>query len=552
MLTDIIYLRYFGDVTSVSLVFQAWQVREVGGSIIALFNWPDVLFFVDLPLLICFYPGLIKNKTTPFQQQIGTKIKLLFIFSVMSVALICLLVRLEVHNGKAKAILNARFSNKMVAEYLGMGNYHLYDMYEFIKKNIALKEITPEELSEVSSWFDKIRKNVSRGQLFGVAEGKNLILIQVEALQQFAVNLKVNGQEVTPNINKLSRESAYFSNFYDQTCSSGTSDAEFVALTSLYPAKDGSAYFIYSENQFDSLPEALKANGYYTFSAHAFSRAFWNRAIMHRQLGFQESMFRKDFAPGENIGWGLSDAEFFSQISRKLDELPQPFFAFLITLTSHHPYNYLPEEKRELDLGELDETMMGDYLQSIHYADKALGEFIEGLEEKGLLRNSILAIYGDHDAALPDEELGRIGLKREYKRQYDKVPFLIFGSERIKGTYDIAAGHLDITPTLIYLLGIPRENFYFMGKRLIDNNKNRNKNRPVVFGTGSFVEKDKIFITPDGSFENGTYIDKRTIARVHKEEAKDKYLDAQERLKIGRLILEGNMVPLLNRKNTNS
>lgn len=69
MLTDIIYLRYFGDVTSVSLVFQAWQVREVGGSIIALFNWPDVLFFVDLPLLIYFYPGLIKNKPHHFNSK---------------------------------------------------------------------------------------------------------------------------------------------------------------------------------------------------------------------------------------------------------------------------------------------------------------------------------------------------------------------------------------------------------------------------------------------------------------------------------------------------
>ncbi len=59
-----------------------------------------------------------------------------------------------------------------------------------------------------------------------------------------------------------------------------------------------------------------------------------------------------------------------------------PFHAFLISLTSHTPFT-MPEEYEYLNIKEEHEgTILGDYLQSIHYADKALGEFLEDLKKK--------------------------------------------------------------------------------------------------------------------------------------------------------------------------
>jgi len=64
----------------------------------------------------------------------------------------------------------------------------------------------------------------------------------MEALQHFVINSKMNGREITPNLNKLVKESLYFDNIYVQVAGGNTSDAEFMTNTSLYPAKEGAAY----------------------------------------------------------------------------------------------------------------------------------------------------------------------------------------------------------------------------------------------------------------------------------------------------------------------
>ena len=56
----------------------------------------------------------------------------------------------------------------------------------------------------------------------------------MESFQEFLVDLKIDGKEITPNINKLARESQYFPNFYQNVGQGNTSDAEFVVNTSFY------------------------------------------------------------------------------------------------------------------------------------------------------------------------------------------------------------------------------------------------------------------------------------------------------------------------------
>ena len=101
------------------------------------------------------------------------------------------------------------------------------------------------------------------------------------------------------------------------------------------------------------------------------------------------------------LGWSLSDKAFFAQSLDRMKGIKQPFYSFLITLTSHHPY-YVPKDARKLDTGEFEGTMFGDYLQSIHYVDEAFGQFAEQMKEQGLWDNTILLIYGDHDNSIKE------------------------------------------------------------------------------------------------------------------------------------------------------
>ena len=114
------------------------------------------------------------------------------------------------------------------------------------------------------------------------AKGKNLIIVQVEALQQFVIDKTVMGQEITPNLNKLIKSSAYFNNYFYQIAAGGTSDAEFMSNNSLYPAPSGAAFFFYANNNYLSLPKALVKNGYETAALNGYYETFWNRNIMYK------------------------------------------------------------------------------------------------------------------------------------------------------------------------------------------------------------------------------------------------------------------------------
>lgn len=547
MFIDSIYHSYFHDVTSISLLRQIGQVNEISGSIWTLADGKYLLYFVDIPLLILLYRFKMKQMLSAHRGPVWKTASRIFAMAIVFLLVFGSTFNIERTLAKVPSLLDSRYSNKAVLQELGIYHYHLFDIYQYVNRALKNRKATPEEINDVKTWFAAENGKWQPGPLFGKAKGQNLIVIQEESLQAFVVNLKVNGQEVTPNLNKLVREGVYYPNYYDQTYHGRTSDGEFTSLVSLYPSSvPGSIYFNFVENEFDSLPKALKREGYTTFSAHAYAGSFWNRAVMHRKLGFEQSMFMESLEDGEKVGWGLSDRDFFKQMNEKLTELPQPFFAFLISLSNHHPFNEVPAAYKTLQLGELEGTMMGDYLHSVHYADQALGEFIESLKKSGLYDSSVLAVYGDHDAGLPDAELARIGIRPQYDKQYDKVPLVIYSSALGKknGTVDEqVAGHLDLTPSLLYLLGVPQEGHYFMGQRLFDVPSGSNKQ--VVFRDGSYVTQNRVFLVQNGLWEEGQYLDRTSGKPVDGQGAQEATLAAQNRLRISDLILESNLIPAL-------
>ena len=101
-------------------------------------------------------------------------------------------------------------------------------------------------------------------------------------------------------------------------------------------------------------------------------------------------------------GWSLSDKAFFAQSLDEMKGIKQPFYSFLITLTSHHPY-YVPKDLCEAGYGAFEGSIFGNYLQSIHYVDEAFGQFVEQMKQQGLWDNTILLIYGDHDNSIKEK-----------------------------------------------------------------------------------------------------------------------------------------------------
>lgn len=316
-----------------------------------------------------------------------------------------------------------------------------------------------------------ISADSARGEEAGALAGRNLILIQLESFQNFAVGRSVRGVPVTPNLNGLIERGLWFSRCYPQTAGGNTSDAEFLANTSLMPASRGAAFERFTAGSYRSLANALREKGYRTGVFHGNTANVWNRPKMYPALGFERFDARNAYAPGLKIGLGLADEAFYAETAKKLASWGEPFFAAVISLSSHHPFK-IPTSVDNFDPAPYAGTVLGDYLRSLHYADRALGEFIDALRASGLLERLLVVIYGDH-GGVPLEERERLEhfLQTEgegtppfgeahgdpdpaFWRAQLQVPllFLAEGSS-LRGRVDAPVGQVDIAPTTAALMG---------------------------------------------------------------------------------------------------
>lgn len=382
------------------------------------------------------------------------------------------------------------------------------------------KKIPEDRKNEIVTFLSN--KNESKEINFtGVGSGKNLIVIQVEALQQFVINNKVNGEEITPNLNKWINKSMYFDNYFYQVAAGNTSDAEFMSNNSLYPAASGSAYYQYTGNTLNSLPKLLKDNGYTTAAFHGYIEGFWNRNVMYNTEGFDNFYGEHSFKLDDKVGLGLSDKSFFNQSIDKIKQLKSPFYSFMVTLSSHFPYDDV-SGYGDFNVGNYENTLLGNYLKGIHYTDAQLGMFLDKLQKEGILDNSIVVIYGDHNA-IPKDNIQQLyefeGVKNTTDLQwyqYQKVPMIIhFPKDEYKGVNHTYSGQMDLYPTLANLFNL--SNKYMFGKDILNTSEEK-----VVFRNGSFTDGKIFYVSWTNTYydiKSGKIISETPELKIMKENA---------------------------------
>ncbi|WP_422661512.1 LTA synthase family protein [Paenibacillus sp. EC2-1] len=544
---DLVFYRYFEDFITVPVLMQAGQVGSLGESIRSLIHWQDLFFFIDwiiivpLTVSLSFRKRRLHSNTRPSMKPSLSRKNIMvrrFIAGTLTLLLGCLLTFAPIKIASktwAVGLFESNWWNVTLYNVAGLIGFHGYDIYRYSKDNLGPKPVLgQEEVQKIQTWFDEERSNRTvKNNTFGKYEGSNVIMIQVEAFMNFVVNQSINGQEITPNFNKLIKESMYYSNFYHQTALGRTSDADFVTQSSLLPLPMGSVFTRYANHKYDTIPSILKENGYAANVYHSYDSSFWNRNNVYREMNYDRYYSKKDFVQDEMIGWSVSDASFFKQSLNMMKDVKEPFYSFLITLSSHHPYG-IPKEKQKLDTGDFQGTIFGSYLQSMHYVDEALGQFEEQMKSQGLWDNSILLIYGDHDNSIKDEAFYEQFLKHDVteldmKQIMNQVPLLIHlpdGGQA--GVYEEAAGMMNTAPTIYHLLGISQEPYYLMGDSLLSG-----KERLVPFRSGAFSNHDVFFIPAEtGSFENGTCYDLSTRNPTDINACKQGYEETKNQLKI--------------------
>nr|WP_123043859.1 LTA synthase family protein [Cohnella candidum]AYQ75779.1 LTA synthase family protein [Cohnella candidum] len=506
----IMYYKYFGVVVTYHALQQVGQVTEVQGSVMSLLHPYFLLIFTDIVLfaiLLAASKGFRQWRMQLAGREPRRIVLSLFLLSIT----ICL-----ANVWQSRASMN----ELKKSENMGIIPYQTVEIAAGTKDAVTAMvtdpkppvDVTPAAIDEVKGITEP-----STPQFQGIAKGKNLIVIQMEAFQNFLLGAKIDGTPITPNLNELLGSTVYFPHFYQMVGQGNTADAEFVVNTSLYVPKHGAASQDFGDRLLPSMPRLLASNGYDTATFHTNDVKFWNRKELYAALGFGKYYDKQFFGDDDLVFFGSSDELLYEKTAAKLAEMDaadKPFYAQIITMSGHHPFN-IPDRKIRFQLPErFQGTLVGDYIEAQNYADYALGQFIAKLKQSGLWDDSVIVIYGDHMGlpiySLTDhekklmEEEGLIG--REYRpTEMMNIP-LILSVPGIQGPKVMpqTGGQADIFPTVANLLGVSTKAQVHFGEDLLNQSSNLLPER-YYLPSGSFINNKGIFV-PGEKFSDGTLL----------------------------------------------
>ncbi|WP_300386589.1 LTA synthase family protein, partial [Clostridium sp.] len=365
---DIFYYRSNGAFLSYKHLLHP-EIFNPTNSNLFNFRIVDLLFIIDfIPLILInrFISKLKINKS--YNEKLYFRIIKTALIFISSISLISIYhTKIDI----TKEITGINFFSLSWAPFQTYSDmsplgYHFYDIAYFNNKE---KDLSIEEEKEIAQWLEINKEDLPDNKFKGLLKGKNIIALQVESLENFVINQKVYGQEITPNLNKLLKSSIYFNNIYEQNNSGTSSDADLMVNTSIFPVRSLSTFPTYPWVKYNTLQNLLEKNNYNSLSTHAEAAGNWNWAENHKSFGTDKILDISNYNVDEVIGLGLSDESYLKQVANKITALDLPFYTFVTTLTSHGPFN-MPDDKKYLDIPEdLDNTILGAYFQSIRYTD---------------------------------------------------------------------------------------------------------------------------------------------------------------------------------------
>jgi len=531
-----VYYTFYTSFVSVSLISTSRYAVQVGDAIVEnVLKVQDFIYVLAPILLIITHIRLRKKRKKEDREKRDTK-KMVTTFIAAGVVLFLFLISLT-------PLEIGRYAKQWNREYIvmrfGVYAYQLNDIVKSIEPQLTSLFGYDKALKTFTEYYsDRTDEQPTTNKYTGIFEGKNVLVIHYESMQTVNIGLKFNGVEVTPTLNRLVKDSIYFSNFYSQVSVGTSSDTEFTFNTSLMPTNNGTAFVSYFNREYVAIPGLLRDKGYYTFSMHANNGSFWNRNTMHETLGYERFYSKTDYEIDEVIGLGLSDRSFYKQSIEKIKEINakgEPYYGTLITLTNHTPFSdtdlygefdvslkttKINEEtgmEEEVIYPYMEGTKLGNYFKSSHYADVALGEFIDALEAEGILDNTVLVIYGDHDARMSKSDFRRlfnydpetdsardceegdntcVVVDANMQEVLRKVPLLIYSKETKQKYHQEVTnvmGMYDVMPTLGNMLGF--YNKYQLGHDIF----NIKDDNIVVFPNGNWMTNKLYYNSQNGS-----------------------------------------------------
>ena len=550
-LINAIYYENYVSFASFSLLSTASFLGEMDGAVVTtLIHLKDVVLVFPPFVLIIVHTILKKKKYYREVSKIERGKKRFLNTAIIAALMIFLTISLMQASDYSR--LKKQWNREYLVQRFGIYVYQLNDAIKSTQSKFSSVFGYDKAAKEVRDFYNEKEKtdttNLNKNDYTNIFEGKNIIVIHAESIMTHDMTLKFNNEELTPNINKLASEGLFFSNYYPQVSVGTSSDTEFTFNTSLLPSSTGTVFVNYWKRKYEAIPNILKQKGYYTASMHANNASFWNRNVMHKTLGYDKFYARDsyDYSNSDDIiGMGLSDEAFLNQTVDKIKDIAsknEHYYLTLITLSNHTPwdeedkygdyevdYKYTGYDESgnmvEKTYPYMEGTELGRYFKSVHYADYALGKFMDRLNEENLLENTVIVLYGDHDAKISKKEYKYFynydfETGKEYSKDDErytkvdyynyelnrKVPFIIWtkdskNNKKLNKEITTVMGMYDAMPTLANMFNFNYK--YALGHDIFNLDDNI-----VVFPNGNWITNKMYY---NAQKEESYFFDNNTI-----------------------------------------
>ncbi|MCQ4245338.1 sulfatase [Stutzerimonas decontaminans] len=283
----------------------------------------------------------------------------------------------------------------------------------------------------------------------------NVVLVTIESLSAKYLDNFGDARGLTPNLDKLRKQSLTFTNFY----ATGTrTDRGLEAITLSVPPTPGRSIVkrVGRESGFASLGQQLGAQGYDSVFLYGGRGYFDNMSAFFGGNGYR--VVDQSSADEADIhfknAWGMADEDLYALAMREADAdhaAGKPFLLQLMTTSNHRPYTY-PDGRIDIPSGEGREG-------AVKYTDYAIGQFLDEARRKPWFKDTLFVFVADHTA-------GSAGSQDLPVANYH-IPLFIYAPGQIEPReFSGVASQIDLAPTLLGLLNMDYVSTFF-GRNLL-------------------------------------------------------------------------------------
>ncbi len=281
---------------------------------------------------------------------------------------------------------------------------------------------------------------------------KNIVLVLMESMSAQKMAQFGNKENITPFLDSLASQSLNFTNIY--SAGYHTCNGIFSTLYSYPTVLRERPMNALKINHYNSVPEVLQKNNYYTIYFTTHSETFDNVGGFLPANNFNKIVSQKDYDPNKvQNAFGVPDHILFEYALDEINTLAkkdQPFFATIMTVSDHGPY-IIPE-------GIAFKPKTNDMKKMIvEYADWSLKQFMTGAKKTEWFKNTLFVFVADHGMVV-----GEIVYDPPLSLHHIPLIFYSPDSTLVQPETNHSLGtQMDVLPTTIGMLGFGYTNQTF-------------------------------------------------------------------------------------------